>query len=75
MLVLSRKLNQSIVLDGSIEIKIVGIDGDKIRLGIEAPKECKILRSELLVTNDENKAAAKTKASSELLDFMKKKKS
>jgi carbon storage regulator len=48
MLVLSRKENESIVIDGRIKITVVKIGGDKIRLGIEAPQDVPILRSELI---------------------------
>jgi carbon storage regulator len=48
MLVLTRTLTESIVIDGGIEIKVIAIKGDRVRLAISAPKECKILRSELL---------------------------
>ncbi len=47
MLVLSRKRNESIVIDGSIVITVVEIRGDKVRLGIEAPREIPIHRQEV----------------------------
>ncbi len=47
MLVLSRKQDQKIVIDGNIEVTVVGIRGDKIRLGISAPKEVDIYRAEM----------------------------
>lgn len=47
MLVLSRKKNESIVVDDSIVITVVEIRGDKVRLGIEAPREITIHRSEV----------------------------
>ena len=47
MLVLSRKLNEKIKLGDDIEIMIVAISGDTVRLGINAPKDLKILRGEI----------------------------
>lgn len=47
MLVLSRKKNESIVIDERIVITVVEIRGDKVRLGIEAPREVPIHRSEV----------------------------
>ena len=47
MLVLSRKLNESIIIDDQIKITIVEIRGDKIRLGIEAPKNVTVHRREV----------------------------
>jgi carbon storage regulator len=47
MLVLSRKKNESIVIDEHIVITIVEIRGDKVRLGIEAPKEVPVHRAEV----------------------------
>lgn len=48
MLCLSRKPGQKIVIGDNIEIVIVEIDRDKVRLGFDAPPEVKIWRSELL---------------------------
>ena len=47
MLVLSRKKNESIVINDDITIVVVEIRGDKVRLGIEAPKECPVHRREV----------------------------
>jgi carbon storage regulator len=47
MLVLSRKKNESIVIDEKIVITVVEIRGDKVRLGIEAPKEVPVHREEV----------------------------
>ncbi len=47
MLVLSRKKSERIVIDGNIIITIVDVRGDKVRLGIEAPREISIHRSEV----------------------------
>ena len=60
MLVLSRKLNEKIVIDDQIEITVVGIENGKVQLGIEAPKKIEILRKELLEeVKEENKEAVK----------------
>jgi carbon storage regulator len=48
MLVLSRKLNEKIVIDGGIVVTIVKIEGGQVRVGIEAPEHVKIRREELL---------------------------
>lgn len=47
MLVLSRKKSERIVIDGNIVITVVDVRGDKVRLGIEAPREVPIHRSEV----------------------------
>jgi carbon storage regulator len=47
MLVLTRKKNESIVIDGRISIEVLQIKGKTIRLGISAPDDIKILRGEL----------------------------
>ncbi len=47
MLVLSRKKNQSIVIDDKIVITVVEVRGDKVRLGIEAPREVAVHRQEI----------------------------
>ena len=47
MLVLSRKKNESIVINDDISIVVVEIRGDKVRLGVEAPKEIPVHRREV----------------------------
>ena len=47
MLVLSRKRNESIVIDENITIVVVEIRGDKVRLGVEAPKDVPVHRREV----------------------------
>ena len=56
MLVLTRKLGESIAIDDHIKIRVVQIKGKQVRLGIEAPKETKIHREEVYVAiQDANK--------------------
>lgn len=47
MLVLSRKKDESIMIGDQIELKILSIDGDQVKLGIIAPKSVKVHRSEV----------------------------
>ena len=48
MLVLSRKLGEKIIIGDGIELMIVGVAGNRVRLGIAAPRECRIMRAECL---------------------------
>lgn len=57
MLVLSRKEEQSIVIDGDVVVTILEIRGNQIRLGIEAPADVAVWRKELLVAAKEPELA------------------
>lgn len=58
MLVLTRKTGQSIVIDGGIEITVLEVRGEQVRLGIAAPREIKVNRKELLAQIEAAAAAA-----------------
>jgi carbon storage regulator len=47
MLVLTRKTNQSIMIGDEVEISVLGIAGDKVRIGIQAPREIAVFRKEI----------------------------
>lgn len=47
MLVLSRKQNERIVVGGSVVVTVVRISGDKVRLGIDAPADVRVIRDEV----------------------------
>lgn len=66
MLVLSRKMGESIIIGDNIEISIVDIQGDNIRIGINAPKSIKIFRKEVY-----EEIQAENRRASENLDKMK----
>jgi carbon storage regulator len=70
MLVLTRKAGEAIRIGNDIELKILSIDGEQIKLGIDAPKEIAIHRKEVyLAIEQENNAAADT--SVDLLNLLK----
>lgn len=63
MLILTRKLNESITIADNIEISVIEIKGDQVKLGVEAPKEIKVFRKEVyLAIQKENREAARTTA-------------
>lgn len=71
MLVLTRKVGESVKIGNDIELKVLSIDGEQIKLGIDAPREIAIHRKEVyLAIEQENSAAADT--SFDLLDLLKK---
>ena len=58
MLVLARKLNESIVIGEDITVKVVSVENGVVKLGIDAPREVSIIRSELIQeVTASNKAA------------------
>ena len=57
MLVLTRKIDQGIVIAGNIYIRVLGVEGDRVKIGIAAPREIPVLREELL---ERDKAKANT---------------
>ena len=66
MLVLTRKLNQALQIGDNIEIKILAIEGEQIKIGIDAPKNIDIYRKEIyLAIQEEN-----TKATNTSLDLL-----
>lgn len=61
MLILGRKIDESIIVNENIEIKIIGISDGKVKVGIEAPRDIEILRKEVkeAVVNENKEAMAK----------------
>lgn len=72
MLVLSRKKNESIMIGDHIEVKILAVEGDQVKLGIVAPKSVIVHRSEVFeAIQEQNKEALNTNVN--LLEQLKKK--
>jgi carbon storage regulator len=66
MLVLGRKINESIVIGDDIMITVLAIDSDRVKLGIQAPRHLSILRHELYeIVKQENLRAATSAADAE----------
>jgi carbon storage regulator len=61
MLVLTRKSEEALrILNGSIRIVVLEVQGDQVRLGIEAPKAIDIFREEIYLAREENERASET---------------
>jgi carbon storage regulator len=61
MLVLARKKGESIIIDDEIEVRVVSVEGDVVKLGISAPKSTSIHRKEVFeAIQAENKAAVQS---------------
>ncbi len=48
MLILTRKIDQGIIIAGNIIVRVLGVERDRVKIGIDAPKEIPVLRQELL---------------------------
>jgi len=72
MLILARKKDESIIIDDQIEISIVEIKGDQVKIGINAPRSVKIFRHEVyLAIQEANKAAVNSSTELPDLDIFK----
>jgi carbon storage regulator len=74
MLVLARKINERIMIGDDIEVSIIDIRGDSVKIGIDAPKAVKVYRKEVFTAiQEENKAAAASATELPSLDGITKK--
>ena len=72
MLALSRKQNEAIVIDNHIEITILEVKGDQVKIGINAPKEVPVYRKEVYMQIQEsNKEAVNPEGLEALKNLMK----
>lgn len=64
MLILSRKIGQSLVIGEKIVVRILEVSGDNIKIGVEAPRDIPVHRQEVFeAIKEENQAAAMVKSS------------
>ncbi|WPK12412.1 carbon storage regulator CsrA [Lysinibacillus louembei] len=73
MLVLSRKTGESIMIGDQIEVKVLAVEGDQVKIGIVAPKAVKVHRAEVFEAIQEQNREALT-FSNELLNKLKRNK-
>lgn len=74
MLVLARHINDSIVIGDNIEIIVVEIKGDQVKLGVKAPREVKVFRGEIYAEiQRENRAASESQLPPDLDQIIKRK--
>lgn len=72
MLVLRRKFGETLVIDENIEVVVLQVEGDRVKLGIQAPKDVEIVRKELLdAVEEENRRARTVPPSADLLRQLK----
>ena len=70
MLILSRKINEKIMIGDDISISIIEIRGDQVRIGVDAPKSIKVFRQEVFdAIKAENKAAVQSSAILPVIDI------
>jgi carbon storage regulator len=71
MLALSRKKNEALILNNNIEVTVLEIKGEQVKLGISAPKEVPVYRKEVYVQIQEaNQAATTTEGMDALKDLL-----
>ena len=71
MLILQRKAGESLVIGDDITVRVISVDGTRVRLAISAPEDVPILRSELIVATAANRDSAKEEAApAALLDLL-----
>ena len=73
MLVLSRKKNESIMIGDQVEVQILAIEGDQVKIGIVAPKRIKVHRAEVFASIKAQNEAALNISAASLAQFKQKK--
>jgi carbon storage regulator len=71
MLVLTRKCHQSIMIGDDIEVSVVSVAGEKVRIGIEAPREIPVFRREVYLEIQQESSAGAASARAEVNEALK----
>ena len=71
MLVLTRKRNESIVIGDDIEVSVLSVAGEKVRIGIAAPRDIPVFRKELYLEIQQQRLEAGTSAPDEVDEALK----
>ena len=71
MLVLTRKRNESIVIGDDIEVSILSVAGEKVRIGIDAPRDIPVFRKEVYLEIQQQRLEAGTSAREEVDEALK----
>jgi carbon storage regulator len=71
MLVLTRKANQSIMIGDDIEVSVLSIMGEKVRIGIQAPRDIPVFRKEVYLEIQQEHVASGGSARAEVDDALK----
>ncbi len=66
MLVLTRKSNQSIMIGDDIEVSVLAIMGEKVRIGIQAPRDIPVFRKEVYLEIQDERVSARSEAREEV---------
>lgn len=72
MLALSRKKDESIIINNNIEITILEVKGDQVKIGVKAPKSVPVYRKEIYVQMEESNKEAAQSASQDNVEILKK---
>ena len=67
MLVLTRKTNQSIMIGDEVEVSVLAVSGDKVRVGIAAPRDVPVFRKEIYLAIQEERIAAGDRAAGDAM--------
>jgi carbon storage regulator len=72
MLVIRRRVGESLLVGSEVEVEVLDVSGSQVKLGIRAPRSVSVLRKEIQVVGDQNRAAARSIETPDLEEILKK---